>query len=173
VPGIRTFIVLAVVFVVGLRASDEQSRATENPCVQKANPNPRLLPFDEAVSHPQFLQYRTRLRSAVERRDIDAVVEAMDPNIKLDFGGAFGVEMFRRMVVDSPEMWEEMRWALAHGGGFMSEGLFRAPYVYSRWPDEFDSFECAAIVGSNAPSKGTTPRCADHHVDELLDRPTG
>jgi hypothetical protein len=27
--------------------------------------------------------------------------------------------------------------------------MFAAPYVYSRWPDDFDAFECAAITGRN------------------------
>jgi hypothetical protein len=107
------------------------------------------LPVDEAASDRQLLQYRTRLRAAVERGDINAVVEAMDPDVKLDFGGGYGVDMFRKMVIERSEMWEELRWALAHGGGFMSEDLFSAPFVYARWPDEFDSFECAAIVGSH------------------------
>jgi hypothetical protein len=104
---------------------------------------------DEAPSNRAFLAYRNRLRTAVERRDLDAVVEAMDPNIRLDFGGGYGVAMFRTMVAEQSGMWEALRMALTLGGGFAHEDVFAAPYVYARWPDDFDSFECAAIVGTN------------------------
>jgi hypothetical protein len=145
---VTTFVAVALAGAMSIHASPEQS-ATRNPCVVKGKTSPRLLPVDDAPSDPKFLEYRTRLLMAVERRDIDAVVEAMDPDIKLDFGGTSGVDSFRKAVVERPEAWEEMRWVLAHGGSFMGENLFAAPYVYARWPDELDSFECAAITGRN------------------------
>ena len=140
---------LALAVGLGPQAAAGQPRPTANPCVQRGNANPRLVPVDEAPSMPDFLRYRAQLRMAVERRDLDAVVAAMDPDIKLDFGGGSGVRIFRMMVAERSEVWEELSTALALGGGFTGEELFAAPYVYARWPDEFDSFECATIVGRN------------------------
>jgi hypothetical protein len=146
---VRTFIVVALIVVSGVYAAGEQARATQNPCIDSRHRHPRLLPVDEASSQPDFAAYRAGLRMAVERRDINAVVAAMDPDIRLDFGGGHGIEMFRKMVAERSETWEELRSALALGGAFTGPGLFAAPYVYARWPERFDSFECAAIVGRN------------------------
>ena len=80
--------VLTVAVAMGLRVSGEQPPATANPCVEKGDTNPQLLPVDDAASKPDFLQFRERLRNAVERRDVDAVVEASDPAITLGFSDA-------------------------------------------------------------------------------------
>jgi hypothetical protein len=146
-----------VLGLLGVTGSAEQPPRDSNPCVTDSEKKPRLLPVDEAPSNPEFLAYRTRLRAAVDRRDVDAVVQAMNPDIKLDFGGSFGVAMFRQLVAEQPDTWEDMRWVLAHGGLFMEEDLFSAPYVFKGFPDEYDSFECAAITGSNVRLR-TAPR---------------
>jgi hypothetical protein len=99
------------------------------------------------ISNRDFLAYRARLLMAVERRDVDGVVQAMDPDIKLDFGGGGGVAAFRKRLADAPELWDELRVVLARGGRFSSATSFAAPYVYSNWPERFDSFECAAATG--------------------------
>jgi hypothetical protein len=88
---VRTILVLTLAVGLGPQAAAAQPRSTANPCEQRGTATPRLLPVDEAPSMPEFLRYRAQLRMAVERRDLDAVVAAMDPDIKLDFGGASGV----------------------------------------------------------------------------------
>ena len=147
--GHRTFIVLAFVFSVGLRASGGQSGAAANPCVQGGNRTPRLLPMDEAPSKPEFVRYRAQLQGAVERRDIDAVIDAADPGIRLGFDASGGTAALRKLFSDRSESWEEFSSVLRLGGSFNSSTSFAAPYVYSRWPEQFDSFECAAITGRN------------------------
>ena len=147
--GTRAFTVLTFVFVVGLRASGEQSRTTVNPCVQGGSKTPRLLPVDEASSKPDFLAYRSRLQAAVEHRDVNAVVEAADPGIRLGFDASGGIDALRKMFAERSESWEELRAVLAHGGSFSTPAAFEAPYVYSDWPDRLDSFECAAVTGRN------------------------
>jgi len=73
---VKIFIALALAVVVGLRAAAEQPRTANNPCVDDRNRHPRLLPVDEAPSKSDFFNYRARLQMAVERRDIDALIEA-------------------------------------------------------------------------------------------------
>ena len=46
-------------------------------------------------------------------------------------------------------MWDELREVLARGGRFSSPTSFAAPYVYANWPERFDSFECAAVIGTH------------------------
>jgi hypothetical protein len=104
---------------------------------------------DEAPSNPEFLQYRARLRTSVEKRDIAALIDASDPGIKLGFDASGGSARLRTMFSERPELWEELRAALALGGSFSSPTAFAAPYVYSQWPASLDSFECAAVIGRN------------------------
>lgn len=128
--------------------SGEQSRAPATPCAQPGNRSPRLLPVDEASSIPEFVQYRARLRTAVERRDINALVEAADPEIRMGFY-AEGPGALRKVFAEDPMLWTELWVVLANGGRFSMPTAFMAPYVYSNWPDRFDSFECVAVTGSN------------------------
>ena len=141
--------VVAFVGLIAGPASAEQPGATSNPCVQSGNRNPLVLPVDEAASRPDLLEYRVRLQRAVGRRDVDAVVAAADPGIRLGFDASGGTTALRKLFADRPESWEELRRVLALGGSMSSPTSFAAPYVYSRWPDGFDSFECAAITGRN------------------------
>jgi hypothetical protein len=138
-----------MIMITGLPARGEQSRATVNPCVEPDHRNPRLLPVDEALSQAEFFQYRVQLRAAVDRRDVQAVLEAVDPDIRLGFDASGGREALRTRFVDRSALWEELRVVLALGGSFSSPSSFAAPYVYSTWPDQLDSFECAAITGRN------------------------
>src|SRR5262245_5597682 len=146
---VRTLAALALVAAMGVGAAGEQPRATDNPCVQGRNRNPRLVPVDEARSKPEFFQFRTRLQSAVERHDVDALVDASDSGIRLGFDDSGGVSELRKLFAERSEFWEELRAVLALGGSFSSPASFAAPYVYSNWPEPFDSFECAAVIGRN------------------------
>ena len=106
-----------------------------------------LLPIDEAARQPDFFSFRAQLQAAVARHDADAVIAALDPNIKLSFGGDDGIEGFRRLWRPSDadtELWAELGAVLALGGTFSSESSFTAPYVFSRWPDGVDGFEHVA-----------------------------
>jgi hypothetical protein len=144
----RTFLALALALLLAHRTAGEQSRV-DNPCVNKGDRNPRLLPVDEAASKPDFLRYRERLQMAVEQRDVDAVIEAADPGIRLGFDASGGAATLRKQFADRRELWDELRVVLARGGRFSSPTTFAAPYVYSNWPEQFDAFECAAVTGTS------------------------
>lgn len=133
---------------MGLRASAEQPRTTENPCVERGDRNPRLRPVDEGPSKPDFLRYRLQLHVAVEQRDVGAVIAAADPGIRLGFDASGGAAMLRTLLSDRPELWDELRLVIARGGRFSSPLSFAAPYVYASWPAQFDAFECAAVTGA-------------------------
>jgi hypothetical protein len=146
------------------------------PCVEGGRAASRLLPVDEARAKPDFYTYRARLLAAIERRDVDATVIELHPAIRLGFDGSGGIDGFRKRVVERPESWEELRVVLALGGSFSSPTAFAAPYVYSRWPEQFNSFECAAIIGRNVRLR-SAPRLdapitttMSHSIVRLLDR---
>ena len=54
--------------------------------------HPRLLPVDEAMSKPDFFEYRARLQVAVEHRDVDVLIEASDPGIRLGVDASDGTD---------------------------------------------------------------------------------
>jgi hypothetical protein len=113
----------------------------------------KLLPVDEAPRDPELFAFRARLQEAVARHDVAAVLDAVDPNIKVDFGGGGGIADFRNAwkLQDGAKsaLWAELGLVLALGGGFRSDAAFAAPYVFSRWPEAIDAFEHVAVLGTN------------------------
>lgn len=111
----------------------------------------KLLPVDEAVRDPQLFAFRAQLQAAIARRDVQAVLDVVHPNIKNTFGGDDGIESFkRRWKLESGDsrLWDELGTVLALGGSFRDKDNFVAPYVFSEWPERFDAFEHAAVVGT-------------------------
>jgi hypothetical protein len=112
----------------------------------------KLLPVDEAARDPELFAFRAQLQAAVARHDVAAVLDVVDPQIKNNFGGDGGVQEFREhwklAGADSP-LWAELGLVLALGGTFQDKDNFVAPYVFHRWPEEIDSFEHVAAIGSN------------------------
>jgi len=113
---------------------------------------PQLLPVDEASTRPDFFSFRATLQRAVARHDAAALVAIVHPHIKNSFGGNDGIDEFRTMwKVTEPdtEIWDVLGSVLALGGSFHDADTFVAPYVFSRWPEQFDSFEHVAVIGSS------------------------
>jgi hypothetical protein len=110
---------------------------------------PRLDRIDEASRRPDFVIFRQQLRSAIARRDVSAVLRVVDPEIKLGFGGDDGVDALKRKLESAEsDVWQELDEVLELGGTFQESDTFVAPYVFSRWPQSFDSFEHVAVIGS-------------------------
>lgn len=118
----------------------------------------QLVPVDEAQDDPSFLTFRKELQAAIKKRDTAALLAALHPEFKSSFGGDGGIEEFVRMwglaEADSAssKVWHELARVLEHGGAFVpvnESRVFIAPYVSARFPDEYDSFEYAAVTGEN------------------------
>lgn len=108
-----------------------------------------LLPVDEAATRPDFFSFRAQLATAVARRDAEALLDAVDEQVRTGFGGDDGRAAFERQwnprAADS-RLWETLGAVLALGGSFTGEHRFAAPYVYSRWPETLDAFEHVAVT---------------------------
>ena len=109
-------------------------------------PTPRLPFRDEGATRPDFLAFRESLMRAIARKDREAVLRVAHPDISISFDG--GIAALKNLI-ESPEQdfWGEFGRVLSMGGTFVADG-FAAPYVYSTWPDEFDSYGCSAITAS-------------------------
>lgn len=113
-----------------------------------------LPPVDEGPSDPSFLAFRDRLLDVIKRRDREALLSVLDPNIRVSFGDDGGVEGFKRYwKLDQPDskVWQELEEALRLGGTFQTLGgrrSFCAPYVYSAYPENGpDPFESLVVIG--------------------------
>ena len=112
----------------------------------------QLLPVDEASKRPEFFAFRARLLRTIARPDPAAQLAVVHPQIRNSFGDDDGIRGFRVMwTLEAPEseIWDTLGTVLALGGTFQDENTFVAPYVFSRWPSQFDAFEHVAVIGSD------------------------
>jgi hypothetical protein len=110
----------------------------------------KLVRRDEAARRPDFVEFRRRLQEVVAQRNTEALLRIVHPKVKVSFDGSGGVEAFKEYYLNNQDedFWAEFAKILSWGGSFSDSGVFVAPYVFSDWPDEFDSFECEAVVGT-------------------------
>ena len=114
---------------------------------------PKLRPIDESSKSPSFKKFKIELLAAIKRKDVASIESILAPDVKVSFGGESGVDDFRnhwRLSSSDSPLWKELQTILRLGGTFddKTRKSFTAPYVFSRWPDEYDAFEYGAIIGS-------------------------
>lgn len=129
----------------------------------------RLLPVDQAATVPDFFSFRAQLQVAVAKRDLKVILAAMSKDVKLSFGGDDGVSEFGNVwKPESPDtkLWEVLAGVLALGGTFDAQGAFTAPYVFTRWPQDKDSFSHMAAIGTGVRVR-TAPNAAASAIASL------
>lgn len=110
----------------------------------------KLYPVDEAAKDPTFFTFRARLIQAVQRRDAAFILGIVSPKIQNGFGGDDGIEAFKntwKPERPQSELWTELATVLSLGGAFDKDGIFEAPYISAKWPEDKDGFELGAIIG--------------------------
>ena len=116
-----------------------------------------LKPVDGAGKDPSFVKFREKLIAAAEKKDGRYVLSMVDPKIRNGFGDRNGIAWFKKdwkLDRHDSEFWPKFLWVIKNGGSFTGEGSkklnnFAAPYVFSEWPDDLDSFEYFAITGTD------------------------
>ena len=82
-----------------------------------------LPPVDECAADPSFVEFRSALLEAAERRDVDAIIAALDDDVLVDFGQ--GKDVFRvTWSLSAPEqsdLWDELKEALRLGCAVRNE----------------------------------------------------
>lgn len=117
----------------------------------------KLYPVDEAAQDSSLLLFRLRLIEALVSRDTAFVYAHLAPDVKVSFGDAAGPASFTALWQPSaPEsrFWSTMAGVIGGGGAYDAhppytdaEATFVAPYYFSAFPDAYDAFEYAVIVG--------------------------
>jgi hypothetical protein len=129
----------------------------------------RLPPVDESAQDPSFLAFKVRLLGALQRKDVPALVSALDPKVRVRFGAPEGIAAFRRhWKLDRPaqsKLWNELGTVLRLGVT-RDETDFIAPYVFTRFPHTLDSHVFAAVIRPGAVLR-KTPAAASPKVATL------
>ena len=146
---------IGVVTLALLSSIAAQGGQAANPCIvipaAGTRPvEPTLEPVDEASRRSDFLDFRRRLQDSIARRDEAALLSMVHPKVRTSFGDGGGIDEFRKEHLQNKAkgFWEEFALILRLGGRFRGNDAFDAPYTFSAWPDDLDSFECLAVIGS-------------------------
>ncbi len=117
----------------------------------------KLYPVDEAVQDSSLMLFRLRLIEALVERDTAFVYAHLAPEVKISFGDADGIETFKKIwELEDPDskFWPTMAGVIGAGGTYDAspdysdaEATFIAPYYFSAFPDDYDGFEYAVVVG--------------------------
>jgi len=117
----------------------------------------QITPVDEAETDASFFAFREQFIAAVKERDVKFLLDTLDRSVKGSFGGASGIADFKRLwKLDQPDsaLWTELLTVLTNGGAFTKDASlknkqFCAPYSFTVFPTDLDSFEYQMIFGNN------------------------
>lgn len=128
----------------------------------------KFEPVDAGAADPSWLQFRTRLMTALERKDAKFVLGTLDPKIRNGEGRADGVAEFRKVWnfdKDPGHLYTELRRLLSLGSVYVQEdkkpAALCAPYVTFQWPDDVDPLGHGAIIVREALVKARPGNRAD------------
>jgi len=105
----------------------------------------RMPPVDRCPAEAGFVAFRSSLIRAAKLRDLDALVELMDENVRLSFGGSSGKQGFRDLWASKPErrdlLWRELGDALQLGCAMRGASpVFPSMFVQADKLDGFTSW---------------------------------
>jgi len=115
-----------------------------------------LVPVDEADQNPDFKTFRDSLLVAIEKKDVVFLLGHIDSKIRVSFGMDYGFDDFVKYwkLNENPDrsrLWLELKEVLRLGGFFRNaeKTSFTAPYLFTKFPKDFDAFFYAAVTDSN------------------------
>jgi hypothetical protein len=137
----------------------------------------RLAPMDEGPRDTSFLKFRNDFKAIVARKDANALMKIVTPNIQNSFGGDNGAANFKKMwkpAAANSDVWPVLKLVLDMGGNFDSKTEFSAPYVFSAFPGDIDGFEAVVVTAPDAimrakpKTDAATVRKLDHDILTLV-----
>jgi hypothetical protein len=162
-------VLIATTFTAGTIATPRQSPVPRpQPCVGPAGAVLKLEPRDEGLNRADFVVFRRRLQTLLVERNEPSLLSIVHPEVRAGFDGADGIDGFKRQHLNNPDedFWQEFARILIWGGRFVEPSQFVAPYVFAFWPQEADSFECLAVVGTRVRLR-ERPRASARTLDML------
>ncbi|MBX7055212.1 MAG: SH3 domain-containing protein [Pyrinomonadaceae bacterium] len=137
------FAILIFLFAAGVISASAQERY--------------LKPVDEGPDDASFVAFRARALRAVEQKDAAFIKSIVDKDIRVDFGGGFGIKDFLKHwsgLSPKSEFWPQFEFTLKNGGEYAKmknrgPKQFWAPYIYASFPEDLDGTVYSAVTGEN------------------------
>lgn len=119
-----------------------------------------LPPVDESANVPALARFLERLGDAVQERDASFVLAALASDARFSFGPDENnpAAVAAALADSGSTLWQELEAALSLGGTFVATGerpVFCMPYVYSAFPNRFDSFAHQVITEPSVMARST------------------
>ena len=120
--------------------------------------NERLSPVDESSEDPSFVAFKKDLIEAIRKHNSTFIKKILADDVQY----TFGADPDRKSAVDgflkhykvaeekNSKFWSDLQ-SVIDLGCTKSESAFSCPYVYSKWPDKFDSFKYVVTVKEKTP----------------------
>ena len=128
---------------------------------------PTLPPVDECSSEPGFSAFRQHLKDVVARKDRQALLAMLAPNVAVNFGGSDGPAAFAEAWgldrAGDSEIWPLLRRILALGCAVSEEGFAIPSLTMQFEPEEdedlFDKFVVISPAATlrSGPEPGSRP----------------
>ena len=141
----------------------------------------RIMPADEGAGDASWRRFKTRLLTAIEKRDKQFLISILEPDVRNQTDGARGVAEFRKQwELDAPDtpLWRELGSTLQLGAAFVKreKGVeLCAPYLLGKWPPDVDPFDYGAIVARETMVQAEPSTAAavlgtlSYHVTRVVD----
>lgn len=97
--------------------------------------------------------FQRTLVTAVANRNAEMLRSIVDPQIKLDFGGGEGWDLFEaRLASSDPDLWAELDTVLRLGCAVTDEGRITLPYYFAQeLPPDTDPYGTYITLGDRVP----------------------
>ncbi|WP_047153505.1 SH3 domain-containing protein [Aneurinibacillus tyrosinisolvens] len=128
---------------------------------------------DESSKNPALSRFIVQLKATVNKKDTKALLAIVSDDVRFTFGDSNGKKEFiKHWKLDkNPQnspIWLELQDALALGGDFAkgNSSLYFVPYLYLHFPEKYDAFTHAAIIGKDVNVR-TSPNLKAKVVAQL------
>jgi hypothetical protein len=130
-----------------------------------------ILPKDESSKDASFTKFKTQLLKAVKSKDVNFLLDAIDPQIHFSFGGDAGKKSFIKSfeldkTPNRSEVWTILDNTLKLGYFLNGEGHFVSPYLFENFPDSLDPTMYSVIAGTNVNVRAE-PNIKSKVIDKL------
>lgn len=118
----------------------------------------RLEPVDETTEDSSFASFKEKLKAAIQKKDSSFIKKILSDDVEY----SFGADPERKSAVDGflkhykiegkkdSDFWKNLR-DVVELGCTKSGEEFICPYVYSKWPNKYDSFSFVAATREKIP----------------------
>lgn len=125
----------------------------------------RLSPVDESTDDPTFLTFKKNLNEAILKHNSAFIKNILSDDVQYTFGAdpnrqsAIDGFMIYYNIGKHAKFWNDLR-GVIELGCTKSQDSFLCPYVYSKWPSQFDSFSYIVTIKEKTPIRVKPQRLA-------------